>query len=147
MEHQALEIASSVPAGSRNVSRSTVQCWSKLGGIKTNATLLLVVGEHITGVLQIVTAPGQTLSLDDLDALVIVANQLSLGIENARFFRQVGAEEQRLRAILSSTDDVVLSVDADGRLLIANAAGAPFGSAQPRDRCYQAILTDAQSRA
>jgi PAS domain S-box-containing protein len=96
-----------------------------LGGVEgegTLANLLLVVGEHATGVMQVVTAQGQTLSLDDLDALVIVANQVSLGIENARFFRQVGAEEQRLRAILSSTDDVVLSVDADGRLLIANAA-------------------------
>jgi two-component system phosphate regulon sensor histidine kinase PhoR len=108
----------------------------------TLANLLLVVGERITGVMQVVTAPGQTLSLDDLDALVIVANQLSLGIENARFFQRVGTEQQRLRAILSSTNDVVLSVDAEGRLLIANvAAERAFGfSAQA---CTGHVLSEA----
>jgi len=116
-----------------------------LGGVEADGTLsnlLLVVGERVTGVMQVVTAPGLTLSLDDLDALVIVASQLSLGIENARFFQRVGTEEQRLRAILSSTNDVVLSVDADGRLLIANAAAErAFGfSAQV---CAGQVLSDA----
>ena len=125
---QQLEIAveRNLPDAARNgLTFDRAVLVEPLGGMEDEgalANLLLVVGEHITGVMQIVTAPGQTLSLDDLDALVIVANQLSLGIENARFFRQVGTEEQRLRAILSSTDDVVLSVDADGRLLIANSA-------------------------
>ena len=82
----------------------------------------LVARERVIGVLQLVVPPGRALSSDDRDALAIIANQLALGVENARLFRRVGTEEQRLRAILSSTDNVVLSVDAEGRLLTANAA-------------------------
>ena len=120
-----------------------------LGGVEdagTLACLALTVGERVIGVMQVVTRPGQTFSLDDLDALVIVANQLSLGIENIRFFQQVGAEEQRLRAILSSTNDVVLGVDAHGRLLIANAAAEhAFGfSAQA---CAGQVLSEAITNA
>jgi two-component system phosphate regulon sensor histidine kinase PhoR len=94
----------------------------------TLITLSLVAKDRAIGVLDLVAPPGHQITSDDRDVLSIVASQLALGIENARLFRQVQAEEQWQRAILSSTDNVVFSVDADGRLLTANmAAERAFG--------------------
>ena len=90
--------------------------------IGTRLTLPLVAKDRAIGVLDLVAPPGRQVTSDDRDVLSIVASQLALGIENARLFRQVQTEEQWLRAILSSTDNVVFSVDADGRLLTANVA-------------------------
>jgi PAS domain S-box-containing protein len=88
----------------------------------------LVARDHTIGVMQLVIQVERVLSSDDRDALSIVANQLALGIENARLFVRIGAEEQRLRAILASTDNVILSVDVEGQLLTANeAAERAFG--------------------
>jgi two-component system phosphate regulon sensor histidine kinase PhoR len=82
----------------------------------------LVAQERLVGLLQLVSPPGRVLCTDDRDALAMIANQLALGLENARLFQQVQTNEQQWRAILDSTDNVVLSVDLDGRLLTANAA-------------------------
>jgi PAS domain S-box-containing protein len=114
------------------------------GGIL--ASVPLVARERIVGAMQVVTVPGQTLSASDQDALAIVANQLALGIENARFFQQVRTEEQRLRAVLSSTDNAVLGVDAGGRLLIANTAAERAFDFQT-EACIGQILSKVTSNA
>jgi PAS domain S-box-containing protein len=90
--------------------------------VGTLITVPLVAKEQAIGILQVFAPPGRELTSDDRDALAIIAHQLALGIDNARLFRQVQTEKQWLRAILSSTDNVVLSMDAEGKLLTANAA-------------------------
>lgn len=109
-------------------STLTLEPLSKGQGHETLVTVPLMTQERAVGILQVVAAPGREMDSDDRDALAIVANQLALGIENTRLFRQVATDEQWLRAILSSTDNVVLSVDVEGRLLTANtAAERAFG--------------------
>jgi PAS domain S-box-containing protein len=104
------------------VARGSMLIEPLSGDTGTLVTVPLVAKERAIGILQLMAPPGLDLTSDDRDALAIVANQLALGIENARLFRQIEAEEQRWRAIVSSTDNVVMSVDAKGRLLTANAA-------------------------
>jgi len=100
----------------------TIEPLSEGEGHATLVTVPLIAQERAVGILQVVAAPGREIDSDDRDALALVANQLALGIENTHLFRQVATDEQWLRAILSSTDNVVLSVDVEGRLLTANAA-------------------------
>ena len=105
-----------------------VEAQSGAPGGGTLVTLPLVARESAVGIMQALTAPGQSLGPDDRDVLAMVANRLALGIENARLFRLAEINEQQVRAVLSSTDNVVLYVDAETRLMAANAvAERAFG--------------------
>ena len=117
-----------LPAEARGPSTISGASVIESPGGGTLVTLPLVARERTVGFLQAMTAPGQKLNSDDRDVLAIVANQLALGIENARLFRRVETNEQQVRATLASTDNVVLCVDAERRLLAANAvAERAFG--------------------
>ncbi|MGC9522971.1 MAG: ATP-binding protein [Anaerolineae bacterium] len=54
--------------------------------------------------------------------LSTLASQATVLIENARLFQTAEGGRQRLAAILSSTRDAILVVDAEGRLLLTNPA-------------------------
>lgn len=54
--------------------------------------------------------------------LTTLASQAAVLIENARLFQTAEGGRQRLAAILSSTRDPIMVVDADGNLLLTNPA-------------------------
>ncbi len=88
----------------------------------------LIAENELVGVLQTVAAPGKSFDTGELDTLHIIAGQLALGVSNAYLFRRIQAEQQQMSAILSSSGDAIIGLDAIGRVQLANpAAERAFG--------------------
>ena len=74
---------------------------------------------------------GPTLTRDDLTAIMAMADYAAIAIENARLFQRTEAELRKLETVLTHTQDAVIIVDQENRLLFANpAAYDAFGVRQ-----------------
>lgn len=88
----------------------------------------LMADDEVVGVLQAIAPLGKQFETGELDTLHIITGQLALGVANARLFVRVRAEQQQLKAILSSSGDAIIGLDAAGRIQLANpAAERAFG--------------------
>ncbi len=88
----------------------------------------LMADDEVVGVLQAIAPLGKPFETGELDTLHIITGQLALGVANARLFVRVRAEQQQMKAILSSSGDVILGLDVAGRIQLANpAAERAFG--------------------
>jgi PAS domain S-box-containing protein len=97
----------------------------KLGAL---VCLPLIADDEVVGVLQTIAPLGRQFETGELDTLHIITGQLALGVANARLFVRVRAEQQQLKAILSSSGDAIIGLDAAGRIQLANpAAERAFG--------------------
>jgi PAS domain S-box-containing protein len=95
-----------------------------LAGRKLGALVCvpLIADNEVVGVLQTIAPLGRQFETGELDTLHIIAGQLALGVANARLFARVRAEQQQLKAILSSSGDAIIGLDAAGRIQLANPA-------------------------
>ncbi|HZY45555.1 MAG TPA: GAF domain-containing protein, partial [Anaerolineae bacterium] len=82
----------------------------------------LIADNEPVGVLQVAAKTDQAIETGMLDTLHIIAGQLALGVANARLFNRVRAEQQQLAAILSSSSDVLIGLNANGDIQLANPA-------------------------
>ncbi|MCS7178198.1 MAG: ATP-binding protein [Anaerolineae bacterium] len=77
---------------------------------------------HAIGAISVQSYEPRAFRQEDVDALMALANQAGVALENARLFREVEASQQYLRAILDSVDYAVLVTDLIGRVRLANRA-------------------------
>jgi len=83
----------------------------------------LSVRGHIIGVLGVDNRKvGHTFSEEDLTVLRAMADYAAIAIENARLFHRSEAERRKLETILSQTENGVIVVDPENRLLLMNEA-------------------------
>ena len=82
----------------------------------------LISEEEVVGVLEAVAPLGKTFDTGELDTLHIITSQLALGVSNAQLFSRIRAEQQQISAILSSSGDAIIGLDANGRVQVANPA-------------------------
>ncbi len=82
----------------------------------------LIAEDEVVGVLEAIAPPGRSFDTGELDTLHIITGQLALGVSNARLFSRVRAEQQQISAILSSSGDAIIGMDAYGRVQVANPA-------------------------
>jgi PAS domain S-box-containing protein len=82
----------------------------------------LIAEDEVVGVLEAIAPLGRAFDTGELDTLHIITGQLALGVSNARLFTRVRAEQQQISAILSSSGDVIIGLDANGRVQVANPA-------------------------
>ena len=82
----------------------------------------LIAEEEVVGVLVAIAPPGRTFDTGELDTLHIITGQLALGVSNARLFTRVRSEQQQISAILASSGDAIIALDAFGRVQLANPA-------------------------
>src|SRR5512143_301232 len=82
----------------------------------------LIAEDEVVGVLEAIAPLGKTFDTGELDTLHIITGQLALGVSNARLFTRVRAEQQQISAILSSSGDAIIGLDANGRVQVANPA-------------------------
>ncbi len=82
----------------------------------------LIAEDEVVGVLEAIAPLGRTFDTGELDTLHIITGQLALGVSNARLFTRVRAEQQQISASLSSSGDVIIGLDANGRVQVANPA-------------------------
>jgi PAS domain S-box-containing protein len=97
-------------------------------GIGAMAGLPLMAGDTVVGVLLVGSENDKTLDAGTLDTLRIIAGEMALGVSNARLFSRVRSDQEQLEAVITSSSDVVFSLDRQGRVTLANeAAQQAFG--------------------
>ena len=102
--------------------------WLSERGLGASVCVPLTIEDEVVGVLQAVAQHDRVFDTGELDTLHIIAGQLALGVTNARLFTRVRAEQRQMAAILSSSGDVVIGLDATGHIQVANpAAERAFG--------------------
>jgi PAS domain S-box-containing protein len=82
----------------------------------------LIAEDEVVGVLEAIAPLGHSFDTGELDTLHIITGQLALGVSNARLFTRVRAEQQQISAILGSSGDAIIGLDAIGRVQVANPA-------------------------
>ncbi len=96
------------------------------------------------GAIQLLNKIAGDFDQDDLERLQGIAATVAVAIENARLYEQTEEERGRLTAILTSTADLVIATDAQGRILLVNPAAAQvFGIdlESAAGRPFQEVLT------
>jgi two-component system phosphate regulon sensor histidine kinase PhoR len=97
-------------------------------GISALVALPLIAGDDVVGVLQVASGTGNTIDAGTLDTLRVIAGALAQGAASARMHSRVRADQEQFKAVISSSGDVVLSLDRQGRVTLANeAAQRAFG--------------------
>ncbi len=91
-------------------------------GIRAVVGLPLRLQDQVTGVLWVGYERARTFRDSDLRFLYTLAGQAAVVAANAQLFEDVEQERGRLKAILNSTNDVVIVVDAQQRVLLSNPA-------------------------
>ena len=75
-------------------------------------------------VLVAIGTPSRAFSAEDESALELLAQMCSVSLENARLYRAVQGNEQRLRAVVESSPLAITELDLHGRALSWNRAAA-----------------------
>jgi two-component system, OmpR family, phosphate regulon sensor histidine kinase PhoR len=65
---------------------------------------------------------GRTLTPEDMTAMSAIADYAAIAIDNARLYQKTEADLRKLETVLTQTEDAVLLVDLENRLLMANAS-------------------------
>jgi signal transduction histidine kinase/CheY-like chemotaxis protein len=63
---------------------------------------------------------GRTLSQEDVTVMSAIADYAAIAIDNARLYQKTEADLRKLETVLTQTEDAVVVVDTENRLLIAN---------------------------
>ena len=93
----------------------------------------LLAGGWLTGVLQVVAAPGRAVGEEQVQLLSVLARQAAVVIENARLFAQTRADRERTRAVVDASNDAILMLDEHRRPMIVNRRARFFFGLTERD--------------
>ena len=91
-------------------------------GIGTIVAQPMIGDDTLVGVLLTAADQGSTIDSGVLDTLRVIANELAVGVNHARLFSRVRADQEQFKAVVTSSGDAVLSLDRQGRLTLANEA-------------------------
>jgi PAS domain S-box-containing protein len=114
-------------------------------GIRSVIGIPLRLQDRVTGVLWVSHERAHHWDPAELQFLYTLAGQAAVVAANAQLFEDVHEERGRLKAILSSTNDVVLVADAQGTILLCNpAATRAYGMLpdQVVDQPVEEAITD-----
>ena len=76
--------------------------------------------DEVLGVLLVESVGEPILTEDDFALLLLLADQISVAVTNARLFAEQRASEQRYRSLLEQAADSIFVTEPDGRILDAN---------------------------
>lgn len=82
----------------------------------------LKVKDQVIGVLDVQSTTVNDFDDSDLALLQALAAQIAVAVENARLFSTVQEERAKLEAIINGTEDAILVIDDQERVLMVNAA-------------------------
>ena len=106
------------------------------GGITGQHTFMavpLISGDRVLGTISSEAPAAETYTALDLDRLERVAHQISPAIESSRLAEDLISSESRLRSVLDSSRDAVITIDAASEITGVNAGGVSmFGYQAPR---------------
>lgn len=93
-------------------------------GQRTFMAVPLISGDRVVGTISSEAPAAAVYTAVDLDRLERVAHQISPAIESSRLAEDLVSSESRLRSVLDSSRDAVITVDTDGRITGVNAGAA-----------------------
>ena len=86
----------------------------------------MFAGEDLIGVLSVLSPEPGRFTIQDERLLGIIANQVAVGVQNARLHAFVRAGKQEWEATFDAMGDAIAVFDRNGRLLRGNAALASY---------------------
>ncbi|MHB8626725.1 MAG: PAS domain S-box protein [Aggregatilineales bacterium] len=93
-------------------------------GFSSAIIVPLKIQERILGALQLVSTEGkQHFTADDLTLAEDIARRAAVAVDNARLYREIHQERERLQVTLSSIGDGVIATDAQGHITFINPVG------------------------
>ena len=88
-------------------------------------------GVEVTGALLFTSRAPSAYGPDDVQVAGLIASGLGSALESARAYQALADERSTLGAVLGSTSDAVIMVNADGVVLLANPAVGPMLGLSP----------------
>lgn len=83
-------------------------------------------GRRVVGVMVFDSRYLDAFGNEDIEALQMLADQVAVAVENARLYDEAESEQQRLSAVLASTGDAVIVIDAADRVQLFNRAAERY---------------------
>jgi len=74
----------------------------------------LIVGEELSGILELGLKKGKDLTEDSIRLLTTLAKEASIGIENTNLYQKMSEEKKKMEMLLSTISDGVISMDFNG---------------------------------
>jgi PAS domain S-box-containing protein len=93
----------------------------------------LVAGTRLVGVMQVTSAPGEALSIDQQEMLRMLAPRLSSAVDRAQTLGVAQAEQERTRALVDASNDAILMLDSEGAATMINRRAKYFFGLAERD--------------
>lgn len=105
------------------------------------AVVPMINAHQVTGIVQLFFQEPRALSPSDQHIAQVLANQSAVALQNARLFHNVTEGRDRLAAILDSTREGVLVVDASGLVSLVNPPLVEFWGIPSHRLLNQHLLT------
>jgi len=112
-------------------------------GLIQGVALPMIARDEVVGLIYVFRAYGTAFSANDRTLLAAFANQAAIAVYNARLYQQTAAEKRRLDAILDSSADGVLIMNAAHRIQRFNRALAKmtgWSSAEALGRDHDEVI-------
>lgn len=90
-------------------------------GQHTSMAVPLISGDRVVGTISVEAHAAATYGTADLDRLERVAHQIATAIESSRLAEDLVSSETRLRSVLDSSRDAVITIDTAGNITGVNA--------------------------
>ncbi len=94
--------------------------------VRSALSVPMLAGEDLIGVLSVASPHPGRFTADDERLLAVIANQVAVGVQNARLHAFVRAGKQEWEATFDAMGDAIAVFDRHGRLLRGNAALASY---------------------
>jgi len=94
--------------------------------VRSALSVPMIAGEDLIGVLSVGSPQPGRFTIEDERLLGIIANQVAVGLQNARLHAFVRAGKQEWEATFDAMGDAIAVFDRGGRLLRGNAALAAY---------------------
>ncbi len=124
--------------------------WLEIPDMPSGARSVLcvpfILDDQVVGVFTLQHSEPAHFSTLDLQIMMIVANQVAVAMRNAELFTQMRAQQTQLEAVLRAMPDVLLVLDADGKLLMINEAGVELMDAPDEHSVLGHNLNDLQGQ-
>lgn len=96
--------------------------WEKALGIRTRLSVPLRTKNDFIGIIQLAAQEIDRFTTAAISLTSGVANQLAIGLENARLYEQIKASEAKYRSIFENVVVGLYQTSPDGKVLTANPA-------------------------
>ncbi|MFA6170420.1 MAG: ATP-binding protein [Candidatus Margulisiibacteriota bacterium] len=107
--------------------------------VKNKLVGILTLGEKLSG---------EPYTAEDIELIATMASEAGIAIENAKLYRDVIETKDYLNSIIQNTDDAVITLDLDGRVLSWNAGAEKIFGLTPKETLngYPSFLTEGETR-